>query len=278
MMRFIAAATAFALAFPAAAQTDHSAMQGMAMPAQTSEEEIGTTPAPAPPSDHAADAVFDPAVMARARQTLRHENGGLGNAMMLFNLAEYQAGKGANGYRWEGEGWFGGDINRLVVKTEGEGTFGGATEHAEFQLLYGRAISPYFNLEAGIRYDVKPDPSRGYAVIGVEGMAPYWFDVAAQLFLSNEGDVLARLEAYYDQRITQKLILQPRAELNFAAQNVPEIDVGSGLSDVELGLRLRYEIRHEFAPYIGVAWTRKIGSIEEGSGAARFVAGIRFWF
>ena len=249
------------------------------------EEEIGSTPAPAPPSDHAADALFDPATMAEARKALRHENGGLSNSMILFNLAEYQARKGADGYRWEGEGWFGGDINRLVIKTEGEGSFGGSTEQAEFQLLYGRAISPYFNLEAGIRYDVKPDPSRGYAVIGVEGIAPYWFDVGGQLFLSDKGDVLARFEGSYDQRITQKLILQPRGELNFAAQDMPANGIGSGLSDLELGLRLRYEIKREFAPYIGVEWAKKVGDTARFARAARedddavnFVAGIRFWF
>ncbi len=260
---------------------------GHDMPAQEMEagEEIGSTPAPAPPSDHAADALFDPATMAQAREALRHEHGGLSNSMILFNLAEYQARKGADGYRWEGEGWFGGDINRLVIKAEGEGSFGGSAEQAEFQLLYGRAISPYFNLEAGVRYDVKPDPSRGYAVIGIEGIAPYWFDVGTQLFLSDKGDVLARFEGSYDQRITQKLILQPRAELNFAAQDVAANGVGSGLSDLELGLRLRYEIKREFAPYVGVEWAKKVGDTArfariagEDAGVVNFVAGIRFWF
>jgi copper resistance protein B len=311
-------AVTIALAFstPSVAQMDHSAMPGMTMPPEPTQAaeplaestpaakvvdphaghvmpesdvgavaEIGTTPAPAPPNDHAADALFDPVTMAESRKALRHENGGLSNRLILFNLAEYRARRGADGYRWEGEGWFGGDINRLVIKTEGEGSFGGATEQAEFQLLYGRAISPYFNIEAGIRYDVKPDPSRGYAVIGVEGIAPYWFDLSTQLFLSNKGDVLARVEGSYDQRITQKLILQPRAELNFAAQDVSETGVGSGLSDVELGLRLRYEIKREFAPYAGVEWAKKVGQtarLSRGSGedadVVNFVAGIRFWF
>ena len=148
-----------------------------------------------------------------------------------------------------------------------------------------RAISPYFNLEVGVRYDVSPDPSRGYAVIGVEGIAPYWFDVGAQLFLSDKGDILARFEGSYDQRITQKLILQPRGELNFAAQDVPANGIGSGLSDLELGLRLRYEIEREFAPYIGVEWAKKVGDSARFARAAgedddvvNFVAGIRFWF
>lgn len=308
MKTLISVTIALGLSTSALAQPDHSNMPGMETPSEpvpvasdphaghdmdapevaveaSVDDEIGSTPAPAPPNDHAADALFDPAVMAKARKALRHENGGLNNSMILFNLAEYQARKGADGYRWEGEGWFGGDINRLVVKTEGEGSFGGATEQAEFQLLYGRAISPYFNLEAGVRYDVRPDPSRGYAVVGIEGIAPYWFDVGAQLFVSEKGDFLARFEGSYDQRITQKLILQPRAELNFAAQDVVANGIGSGLSDVELGLRLRYEIKREFAPYVGAEWAKKVGDTArfariagEDADVVNFVAGIRFWF
>ena len=285
MKRMIAVVFALALAVPAVAQTTDPHAGHAVPPPPKADEEIGTTPAPAPPADHAADALFDPAAMAEARKALRHENGGLGNSMILFNLAEYQARKGANGYRWEGEGWFGGDINRVVVKTEGEGSFGGATEQAEFQLLYARAISPYFNLEAGVRYDVKPDPSRTYAVIGIEGIAPYWFDVGAQLFLSDKGDVLARIEGSYDQRITQALILQPRVEFNLAAQDVPANGVGAGLSDLELGVRLRYEIKREFAPYVGVEWAKKVGTTARFARAAgedndvvNVVAGIRFWF
>ncbi len=286
MKRLIAAAFALAVATPALAQAPPPAADphaGHRMPAPA--DETATAQAPAPPVDHAADVLFDPTEMAQARKALRHENGGLGNSMILFNLAEVQVRKGADGYRWEGEGWFGGDINRLIVKTEGEGSFGGATEQAEFQLLYGRAISPYFNLEAGVRNDVRPSPSRGYAVIGLEGLAPYWFDVGAQFFVSDKGDVLARLEASYDQRITQKLILQPRAELNFAAQDVPANGLGSGLSDLELGLRLRYEIKREFAPYVGIEWAKKAGKTARFARAAgddadvvNFVAGVRFWF
>jgi copper resistance protein B len=298
MIRIVAVAAAMGLAVPAAAQTDHSAMPETTMPEVDphaghvmpkteagADKEVGGTPAPVPPTDHAADALFDLTEMTTARKTLRHENGGLSNAMMLFNLAEYQARKGADGYRWEAEAWFGGDINRLVLKAEGEGSFGSVTEQAEFQLLYGRAISPYFNLEAGIRFDVKPDPSRGYAVVGIEGIAPYWVDVGAQLFVSDKGDVLARFEGRYDQRITQKLILQPRAELNFAAQDVPANGVGSGLSDLELGVRLRYEIKRAFAPYVGAEWTKKVGDTArlavapgEDADVINFIAGIRFWF
>jgi copper resistance protein B len=167
----------------------------------------------------------------------------------------------------------------------GSGAFGEGVEDAEIQALYSRAIGPYFNLQAGIRYDFKPNPSRTYATIGFEGLAPYWFEVEGAVFLSDKGDVLGRLEGYYDQRITQRLILQPRAELNLAAQDVPENGIGSGLSDIELGLRLRYEITRQFAPYVGVSWDRKLGDTADFARAAgedpsttSLVAGIRLWF
>jgi copper resistance protein B len=247
--------------------------------------EIGNTPAPAPPEDHAADALFNPAEMARAREMLRKENGGLISRSVMFNLAEYQARARSDGYRWEGAARIGGDINKLVIKTEGEGSFGGELDDAETQLLYSRAIAPYFDLQAGVRYDIKPDPSRAYALVGIEGIAPFWFDVDAQLFLSNKGDLLARLEGYYDQRITQRLIAQPRAELNLALQDVRENGIGSGFSDLELGLRFRYEIKPEFAPYVGVEWVRQFGdtarfarrSGDEAS-VTNFVVGLHFWF
>ena len=257
---------------------DMSAMQPEAT-------DVGNVPAPAPPADHAADALFDPAEMARSREALRRENGAFSGSMILFDLAEFQARKGGDGYRWEGEAWFGGDLDRLLVRTEGEGTFGKPIEDVEIQALYSRAISPYWNAQLGLRHDIVPNPSRTYAVAGVEGIAPYWFHVTGQLFLSDKGDLHARLEASYDERITQRLILQPRAEFNFAAQDVPAIGVGSGLSTFELGARLRYEIRKEFAPYVGVEWSGKTGDTAryarlagEDPDAVNFVAGIRFWF
>lgn len=251
---------------------------GTALPA-------GNAPAPAAPEPSYADRVWGRDAMTGARNTLRREHGGGTFSQIMFNLAEYQVRNGSDGFRWDGEGWFGGDINRLVIKTEGEGAFGEGIDDAEIQALYSRAIGPYFNLQAGVRYDFKPNPSRTYATIGFEGLAPYWFEVEGALFLSDKGDVLGRLEGYYDQRITQRLILQPRAEINLAAQDVPENGIGSGLSDIELGLRLRYEIKREFAPYIGVSYDRKLGDSArfaraegEDVGGASFVVGVRTWF
>src|SRR3546814_113950 len=178
---------------------------------------------------------------------------------VIFNLAEYQARAGRDGYRWDGEAFVGGDINRFWLKSEGEGSFGDRLESAEVQALYSRAIGPYFNLQAGVRQDFGQGPNRTYATVGFEGLAPYMFEVEGALFLSNKGDLLARLGGYYDQRITQRLVLQPRVELNLSVQDVPENRLGSGLTNAELGLRLRYEITRQFAPSIGVSYDAKTG-------------------
>lgn len=273
----------------APAPDDHSGHDMSAMSDRTVmpavNDEIGNAPAPAPPTDHAADALFDPAIMSEARKVLRQENGAMQSHMILIDLAEYQARKGHDGYRWEGEAWFGGDINRLQIKGESEGSFGKTIDNVELQALYSRAVSPFWNAHVGIRHDVAPNPSRTYAVVGIEGVAPYWFHITSQLFLSDRGDVRARLEGSYDQRITQKLIFQPRAELNLAAQDMPAIGVGSGLSALEVGARLRYEFQKQFAPYIGVEWSKKTGDTARYARLAgddpdviNFVAGIRFWF
>ncbi|MBB3980670.1 copper resistance protein B [Sphingobium fontiphilum] len=237
------------------------------------------------PTDHAADAFHDPAAMARARAAMIRESGGMTWSKLMLDRLEYRAVKGADGYAWEGEAWIGGDINRLAVKSEGEGAFGGQVERAEAQALYRRAIDPWFNLEAGVRHDFRPGPQRSYAVIGIDGLAPYWFEVGVSAFLSEKGDAHLRLEGSYDQRITQRLILQPAAEVNIAAQNVPELGIGSGFSEIELGLRLRYEIAREFAPYAGVHWERKLGDSADYARAAgdrpwhtSLVVGLRAWF
>ena len=310
-MKPLLAATALLLAaaaFPARAQDhdhmdhgqmdhgamereDHSAHQAPAADAHAghdgpaSDGDIPAGTAPSVPADHAADAFYNSAEMARARAAMLKESGGMAFSQLMLDRLEYRMGKGADGYHWEGEGWIGGDINRFAFKTEGEGAFGGPLERAEVQALYSRAIDPWFNLEAGVRHDIRPDPRRTYAVVGIEGLAPYWFEVSAQAFLSNRGDAHLRLEGSYDQRITQRLILQPAAEINVAAQDVPELGIGSGVSDVELGLRLRYEFAREFAPYVGVNWERKLGDTArfaradgERASATSLVMGVRFWF
>lgn len=241
------------------------------------------TPAPAPPTDHLADKIYDPAAMDGARALLRQEHGGARVSRIMANLLEHRAGSGADGYHWDGEAWFGGDLNRLVLKSEGEGDQHGV-EAGEVQALYSRAVGLYTDLQVGLRQDVEPK-SRTYATVGFETLLPYWIEAGGALFLSNKGDVLGRAEGAIDWRLTQRLILQPRAELNFAAQDISETATGSGLSEGELGLRLRYEIRRQFAPYVGVSWARRFGRTADYARAqgrevsdTSFVVGLRAWF
>lgn len=235
--------------------------------------------------DHAADTVFSPEAMAEARAALPPELGGGMHRFFGIDRLEAQIADGEDGYVWELNAWYGGDIDKLWIKSEGEGGFGGALEEAEIQALWSHAIGPYFDVQAGVRYDIRPEPDRAHAVLGIQGLAPYFFEIDVAGFLSDEGDLTGRIEAEYDQRITQRLILQPRIELNLAAQDIPEIGIGSGLSDLEAGLRLRYEFVPEFAPYIGVEWQRQFGDTADFTRAAGgdpdrivFLAGVKLWF
>jgi copper resistance protein B len=262
---------------------DMSSMPGMAQTGTALP--AGNAPAPPPPMNHYADRTFPASGMNRARGVMMREQGGQTLYQIMFNVAELQARAGRNGYRWDGEAFVGGDINRLWLKSEGEGVFREGVESAEVQALYSRAIGPYFNLQAGVRHDFQPGPTRTYATVGFEGLAPYMFEVEGALFVRDKGDVLGRFEGYYDQRLTQRLILQPRVEFNLSAQDVPENRLGSGLTDAELGLRLRYEISRQFAPYVGVSYEAKTGRTADFARAdgkdpttTSFVTGVRFWF
>ncbi|MCB1680494.1 MAG: copper resistance protein B [Alphaproteobacteria bacterium] len=158
---------------------------------------------------------------------------------------------------WDLDGWVGGDINKLWLKSEGE-IVRGKTEQAELWALYSRNIATFWDVQAGFRYDFSP---RGtpYLALGVQGLAPYYFETEAHLFISDEGDVSARLREENDFLLTQRLILQPYAEVNLYAQDVPEQDIGAGIADGEIGLQTRYEITRQFAPYIDVKYERKFG-------------------
>ena len=264
---------------------DHASMPGMTMRATGTALPAGTAPPPPPPMDHYADRYFPAAAMARARAAMMREGGAQTSYRIMVNLAEYQARAGRDGYRWDAEAWFGGDINRLTVKTEGDGVRGGGVGAAEVQALYSRAVGPYFDMQAGVRHDFARGRPTTYATIGFEGLAPYWFEVEGAAFVSDRGDLLARVEGYYDQRITQRLILQPRVELDLAAQDVAATRIGSGLSSAELGLRLRYEVARRFAPYVGISWERETGRTAryarqdgERPDTTSFVAGVRMWF
>lgn len=259
---------------------DMGAMEAAAPPVAPPPPEALSGPA------HAADAAFGAGRMAAAREALRAEHGGGRTYRFVIDQLEIGQRDGRDGYAWEDvQFWYGGDLNKLWIKSQGEGTFGEGVESVEVQALFSRAIAPFFDVQAGVRYDFRPRPDRAHLVLGIQGLAPYWFEVDAAAFLSENGDITARAEVEYDQRITQRLILQPRAELDFSLQDVPELDIGAGLSTAELGLRLRYEIVPEFAPYVGVQYERAFGDTADfrrasgdDVGGWSLVLGVRTWF
>jgi copper resistance protein B len=241
--------------------------------------------APFAAAQNAADAYYDPQAMAAARAALKEHHGNQVNSLLIAERLEYLAADDEDALVWEAQGWVGTDMDKLWVKTEGEHVDGEGTEEAELQLLYSRAVSPFWDLQAGARQDLQPSPNRSHLVIGAQGLAPYWFEVDTALFLSDEGKLSARLEAEYELRLTQRLILQPRIELNFAASADEAVGIGKGFFDSVAELRLRYEVRREFAPYLGISWGGDFGdtaklveaAAEDPRGLA-VVAGFRVWF
>ncbi|GLS00410.1 copper resistance protein B [Brevundimonas denitrificans] len=235
---------------------------------------------------HAADLVFGADAMAASRRALVRENGDVRVTAVILDRLEAGFGDDEETWLWDVQGWSGGDINRFWWKSEGEGGLDDGLEETELQALYSRALTPFWDVQAGVRQDVRPDgEDTTHLVLGLQGLAPYWWEVDAAAFLSTDGDLTARVEAEYDQRITQRLILQPRLEMDLSASDIPELEIGSGLSSVEAGLRLRYEFRKEFAPYVGVEWSRSFGDtadyIEARGGEpedTRFVVGLKAWF
>jgi copper resistance protein B len=232
----------------------------------------------------AADAFVGAEKMAASRASVVREVSGLSVFWFQADRAEYRAREGKDGYLWDVQGYYGGDLDKFWFKSEGEGSFGEKPEAAEVQGLWSHAIGPWWDLQVGARQDLS-GPERTYAVVGVQGLAPYLFEVDAAAFLSSKGDLTARVEAELDQRITQRLILQPRVELNLSAQDIPELGVGAGFDTAEVGLRLRYEFAREFAPYVGIEQEWKLGgsadyvrAAGEDPSVTNYVVGIRFWF
>lgn len=205
-------------------------------------------------------------------------------AALLMNRFERSYGEDDNATVYDAQAWFGTTYDRLVVKAEGERSRG-TLEHARTELLWGHALAAYWDAQVGIRYDSGEGPDREWLAIGIQGLAPYWFELDATAYLGSSGRSALRFEAEYELLITQRLILQPRIEANAYGKSDRERGIGSGLSDVAAGVRLRYEIRRQFAPYVGIEWVRRYGDTKDLVEAAggrgddtRLVAGLRFWF
>ncbi len=211
------------------------------------------------------------------------------NLFILADVLEYRQNNKDSDFRWDVQGWYGGDYNRLWFKSEGErNTALKADYDIDAQLLYGRFIKQYYDFQIGVRGETQifrgKNVTRAHAVIGFQGLVPYNHEVDFALFISQHGDVSARFVGSRDFLLTQRLILQPRFETNAAIQKVEKFSTGRGLNNIELGLRLRYEIRREIAPYIGVSYDKSFFGTadrvrQEGGNTSqiRFVAGIRLW-
>jgi copper resistance protein B len=272
---------------PAQAPIDHSMMDHAAMGHGAEAAPMRETPPPPEAGSgpaRAADAIWGADAMRASRKDLRRMHGEMISHWFQADRMEYRSRQGHNGYLWDVQAYVGGDLDKLWIKSEGEGSFGEVAEQAEVQALWSHAIAPFFDLQTGVRQDIA-GPDRTHAVIGIQGLVPYAFEVDAAAFLSSKGDVTARIEVELDQRVTQRLILQPRAELNLSAQNIPQLGIGAGIDGAELGVRLRYEIAREFAPYIGIEQEWRAGKSAdyarargESVSVTNYVIGVRFWF
>ncbi|SFV60237.1 Copper resistance protein B [hydrothermal vent metagenome] len=184
-----------------------------------------------------------------------------------------------NSREWEGSFYAGYDLDKLYVYSQGSATADGL-DWSQNDLVYSRAIAPFWDIQAGIAYDRNSDASRTWGEIGIAGLAPYFFETRAALLFNNEGNMGLRLDAEYEMLFTQHLILTPSLEADFYTKDDPQMHTGSGLSAIEAGLRLRYEIIREFAPYIGITWEKTFGSTRDYNpvNETSLLAGIRFWF
>jgi len=206
------------------------------------------------------------------------------NFRVLFDRFEWQDADAGSAFAWENKTWVGSDLNRLWVRSGGE-RVSGTTHSADIELLYGRSVSAWWDVVGGVRHDFSPGPSRTWAAFGVQGLSPYMFEVSATAYLGDGGRVAASVEVEYELLLTNRLILQPVLELELHGKDDAERGIGSGLSSVEAGLRLRYEVTRRFAPYVGVTVERLYGGTarmhRQAGGDARetrLVAGIRWWF
>jgi copper resistance protein B len=205
------------------------------------------------------------------------------NYFVLFDQLEWQAGSGVRGVNWDTTGWVGRDLDRFWFRTDGHSE-GGRIGDAYADLLYGRAIARWWDVVAGVRQDVRPGPARTWAAIGIQGLAPYWFEVEATAYVGAGGRTHFRFESEYELLLSNRLILQPLVEVEVYGKSDPERGIGAGLSTADAGLRIRYEFRREFAPYVGVTWQRKFFGTADAARAAgekgrgtRLAVGLRFW-
>jgi copper resistance protein B len=213
-----------------------------------------------------------------------HMGGDARVALLLLDRLEIRDTASGSQFAWKADAWFGSDFNKLLLRTEGEAV-GGRTERAEMEALWLRPTTRWWDLVAGVRHDFRPRDSRTWLALGVVGLAPYGIHVQATGYVGEDWRTALRLEGTYELLLTNRLIIQPRVELNAHGKDDAGREIGSGVSDLDLGLRLRYEIRREVAPYVGVAWVNRFGGTADAARArgedaheVQVLAGLRVWY
>ena len=206
------------------------------------------------------------------------------NVLVLFDQLEWQGDGISGGMNWDTKGWVGGDRTRVWFRTEGQ-VESGHLDDVEAHLLYGRPVARWWDVVVGVRQDVQPGPAQTWGAFGLQGLAPYWFEVEVTGYISEGGRTAARFEADYELLLTNRLVLRPLVEVDLYGKSHAERGIGAGLSSTDIELRLRYEFRRELAPYVGVTWNRLFGetrNLAEAGGVAtsrmRFVGGLRLWY
>lgn len=279
-------AAAVAIAVQASSARGQSAHEMGAMEHGGMNMQGGAAPADArDPHEYSAGATLEsgPYVLPGPRQLrLADEHRFVGLLVDRLERATIRHGEAETAY--DAHAWFGSDYDKLVIKAEGEHA-DGKLQDARTELAWSRAIASYWDAQIGLRQDSGTGPDRGWLALGVQGLAPYWFEVDATAYLGGNGRTALRLGVEYELLLTQRLILQPRAEFNLYGKDDLPRATGSGLSDGVFGVRLRYELSRQFAPYAGVERSATFGrtadlarSAEEPTGETRWVAGLRFWF
>jgi len=270
--------------------TDHSQMDHSTMDHSTMDHAAMGHAPPKPPAPTEAREPI-PAVTAADRLAAFPpiDHGAMEHApeihsLLLGNRLEHWDGQHGSGQAWEASGWVGGNINRLWLRSEGERS-GGRTGSADLEVMYGRSVSPWWDVLVGVKQDFRPADSRTWAAVGIQGLAPYKFETSATAYVGEGGQLAATVEVEYELLLTNRLILQPLLEATFSAKDEPAYRNGAGLNKVEAGLRLRYEFSRRFAPYIGISHERLFGATADYHEAAaehardtRWVAGVRVWF
>lgn len=276
---FVSAAAIVAMcagAGAARAQHDQHAQQPSAAADQPTESESAHVP-PDPPQHVMGD-------MSKERMIeLMQMEDDASFGMVLIDQLEWSRVDDADAVKLDGQAWYGTDYNKLWLKLEGERIE--SENEASAELLWDRIFRRWWSVQAGVRHDWSEGPSRTWAAVGVQGLAPYWFEVEATAYVGEEGRTAVRFSGEYELLMTQRLILQPKMELNLYGKEDRENGIGSGLSGAEIGLRLRYEFRREFAPYVGILWQQTFGNTADIARAEghdtddlQFVAGLRAWF